>query len=545
MFRILIVDDEKIVLDAVKYILDKEFPELTSYDTARSGREAIEKADIFNPDIIMMDIRMPGINGIEAIKEIKRKKPRAHFVIVSAYEQFDFAKEAVELNVEDYVLKPIIKNKLVNVLQNIMNKINSEKEYKKKELEVLEKYEQIIPYLEYGFIYSIILGEHYNSKLNHYREILELEESGGYVMIIEAREKFVDIGVKDEDNTESEYEYEVEQKLPQLDGEKQFTIICDALKCKCRCYVGPMMLNKVVAFIYTPRKPGSLLRKEANDIADYVYKKLQNVMSNTKIRIAIGNYQKLEAISKSYDEALRALIYMESKNTIIHINDLNIGSAISRDYPRDKESKLIDQISEGDIEGALSSFRIIFDWIFVSFRDAFNIGKSKLIELFVVIHKTAFLNGLKEEHYENYLMELYGTPDYLKLEKWCSDRLFELIFSINTLHKKKNNRIISNAKEYIYENYNKDITLEEVAKSVAVTPHYFSRLFKEETGENFIEFLTIHRIKKAKKMMDTTNLNIKEICFNIGYTNPNYFSRLFKKVEKVTPTDYMKNSNKG
>jgi two-component system, response regulator YesN len=537
MFRILVVDDEKIVLDAVKYILDKEFPEIVSYDIARSGREAIEKADIFNPDIIMMDIRMPGINGIEAIKEIKRKKPKTHFIIVSAYEQFDFAKEAVELNVDDYILKPIIKNKLVNVLKNIMDKITSEKEVKKKELEVIEKYEQVIPFLEYGFIYSIMLGEHYDSKLNRYKEILELEESGGYVMIIESKEKCVT------NNIDNEYEQKDEET--NLAEEEDQMVISDALKCKCRCYVGPIIMNRVVAFIHTSKKPDNLLKKETFEIASYVHKKLLNVVDNKKIRISIGNYHNLEHISKSYDEALIAIKYIGNKETIIHINDIKCEELNTGEYPRDKESKLFDQISEGDIEGALDSLRTIYDWIYGNFKDSFNIGKSKLAELFVVIHKKAFVHGLKEEDYENYLVELYNIEDYLKLEKWCNDRLFNLIFNINTLHKKKNNRIISSAKEYIYENYQRDITLEEVAKIVAVTPHYFSRLFKEETGENFIEFLTIFRIKKAKKMMDTTNFNIKEICFKIGYTDPNYFSRLFKKVEKVTPTDYMKNSNKG
>jgi two-component system, response regulator YesN len=537
MFKILIVDDEKIVQEAVKFILEKEFPELTSYETARSGREAIEKAEIFNPDIIMMDIRMPGINGIEAIKEIKRKKPKTHFIIVSAYEQFDFAKEAVELNVDDYILKPIIKNKLVDVLKKNMDKINSEKEFKKKELEVIEKYEQVVPFLEYGFIYSIMLGEHYNSKLNHYKQILELEDSGGYVMIIETRGRISDISNNDENK--------LEDGKPQYDLNEEFNIICDALKCKCRCFVGPMMLNRVVVFIHTARKPDNLLRKEANDIATYVYDKLNWSKDDKRNRIGMGNYQNLENLSKSYDEAIMAIKYFDNNDKIAYVKGINIGTLKIEDYPRDKESKLIDQISEGDIEGALESFKVIFDWTYVSFKDFFNIGKSKLAELFVVIHKTAFVHGLKEEDFQNYLLELYNLEDYLKLEKWCSDRLFDLIFNINTFHKKKNNRIISNAKEYMYENYYRDITLEEVAKAVAVTPHYFSRLFKEETGENFIEFLTIYRIKKAKKMMDTTNLNIKEICFKIGYTNPNYFSRLFKKVEKVTPTDYMKNSNKG
>lgn len=532
MFKILIVDDEKIVLDAVKYILEKEFPQITLYEIARSGREAIEKAEIFNPDIIMMDIRMPGINGIDAIKEIKSKQPKIHFVIVSAYEQFDFAKEAVELKVDDYILKPIIKNKLVSVLRNIMDKITIEKEIKKKELEIIEKYEKVNTLLEYGFIYSIILGEHYNSKLNKYKEILELDCPGGYIMLIEAKNKEKDIYL------------ERQESDLLIENEEYNSMVSDALKCKCRCFVGPAILGRVVVYIYTINKGGNLLKKEALEIAQHVYNKILDFNYKHKIQISIGSYQKLENISKSFDDALIAIKHVNNKEIIVHISDIKHEGLTPSEYPKDKENRLIEQIDEGDLEGALDSFNTIYKWVYTSYNNSFEIGRAKLAELYVAIHRGAFGNGIKETDYENYLLEFYNIEEYLKLEKVCNDRLIELIYNINFLHKKKNNKIIIQAKEYIYENFNKDITLEEVARIVSVTPHYFSRLFKEETGENFIEYLTIFRIKKAKKMMDTTNLNIKEICYKIGYTDPNYFSRLFKKVEKVTPTDYMKNSNK-
>ena len=97
MFKLLIVDDEKIVIEAVTFIINKEFKEVIESDFAKSGREAIEKCLSFNPDIVLMDIRMPGINGIEAINEIKKTKLNIVFIIVSAYEQFEYAKEAIRL----------------------------------------------------------------------------------------------------------------------------------------------------------------------------------------------------------------------------------------------------------------------------------------------------------------------------------------------------------------------------------------------------------------------------------------------------------------
>ncbi len=94
------------------------------------------------------------------------------------------------------------------------------------------------------------------------------------------------------------------------------------------------------------------------------------------------------------------------------------------------------------------------------------------------------------------------------------------------------------AQAYIYKNFSRDITLEDVSKEVMVSPNYFSRLFKEETGQNFIDYLTQLRIERAKELLRDNSSANKEICYQIGYADPNYFSRIFKRVVGVTPTEY-------
>ena len=119
-----------------------------------------------------MDIRMPGINGIDAINEIKKTQLNIVFIIVSAYEQFEYAKEAIGLGVNDYILKPIIKKNLVNTLENVIKKLNIEKEKRQLELQNIENYQNLIPFIEHGFIYSILLGESYGTKVAKYKETI-------------------------------------------------------------------------------------------------------------------------------------------------------------------------------------------------------------------------------------------------------------------------------------------------------------------------------------------------------------------------------------
>ncbi|MGB4649708.1 MAG: response regulator, partial [Acetivibrionales bacterium] len=116
MYSLMVCDDEQIMIESVRHIVEKEFSNVRIIETARSGREAIEKTLTIKPDIILTDIKMPGINGLDAIKEIKKVHNDVKIVIVSVYEFFEYAKQAVELGVSEYLIKPVKKERLVDTL---------------------------------------------------------------------------------------------------------------------------------------------------------------------------------------------------------------------------------------------------------------------------------------------------------------------------------------------------------------------------------------------------------------------------------------------
>ena len=151
MYRVMVADDEGIVIDSMKFIIEKEFGDTCQVECAKTGRSVIELAERFRPDIAVIDIHMPGINGIDAIREMKRFCTNTVFIVMSAYDKFDYAKEAIKLGVMEYITKPMEKMKVVSVLKKAMAQIDSEREKRSNELLIKEKLETVEPDLSMTF----------------------------------------------------------------------------------------------------------------------------------------------------------------------------------------------------------------------------------------------------------------------------------------------------------------------------------------------------------------------------------------------------------
>lgn len=513
MYKILIADDEKITLDAVKFIIDKNFKDV-QFETARSGREAIDKSDIFNPDIIIMDIKMPGINGIEAIREIKSKNRNVYFIIISAYEQFEFAKEAVELGVISYILKPLNRDRIIQALNKCMTTISSEKQKREKDIEDMERYENMLPLVEESFIYSIFI-EDQSANIEKCRQILSIKEDGGCIIVIELKSS---MGVYDNDFS---------------------SYLKNLLKYKCRCFAGTIVINRMVVFV--PSDYGSEYeeRIELLNFGRYIIKKVKEYSESIDVCIGIGSRKKFDSLNDSYKEALRALSFTNI-NEAGHIKDMESCENNEEDYPSDEIKKIAYMCSIGDEEGAVSIFNKIYLSVCAKEQYSFEKIRSIVFEIILLFYKNIETDSFDSEIHKN-IPQFFKCLSCSEIETWCRDSIVSMCSDVKSKKQRDVSKIIVKAKKYIYDNYSRDITLEEISKFVSVSPYYFSRLFKEEAGENYIDYLTSVRIKNAKYFMENLNMSVKEICYKIGYNDPNYFSRLFKKIEKITPTEYMKN----
>jgi two-component system response regulator YesN len=177
-----------------------------------------------------------------------------------------------------------------------------------------------------------------------------------------------------------------------------------------------------------------------------------------------------------------------------------------------------------------------------------NAIRLKVLEFVLRAEYAVFHEGGMKYNFldrDDYLQTVLATENYDDLKAWFFLKIAQSTRNISTKADEKANRIIAKARAFIDRNFQRDLTLEEVSREVHVSPYYFSKLFKEQTGENFINYLTLRRIETAKQLLSDGRLNVKSVCTEIGYNDPNYFSRLFKRFEGITPTEYREQFGKG
>ena len=255
-------------------------------------------------------------------------------------------------------------------------------------------------------------------------------------------------------------------------------------------------------------------------------------------RIGIGGAKEFHEMSESYSEALNALV--ATTGSVAHVDDLPIRCEYAGDYPIKLEKKLFAEIENGEMNNAVASARSFFDWMEENHSNLMDI-RLKILEFVLWAEHIAYEKGgmtYQLNARADYLPEIIDMTEISQMRKWFVEKIMEACQNILSKRTEKSNSIIGMAKDYIRGNYNRDISLDDVSRAVNISPYYFSKIFKENTGENFIEYLTNIRIDKAKELLGTTEYSMKEICSMVGYSDPNYFSRSFKKNVGVTPTEY-------
>ena len=516
MYRILLVDDEEIERLGIKKIITEEMgKDSIMIEEAENGRMAIMKAAEFRPNIVFMDIKMPGIDGIEATEEIKKLDNTVKVIMVTAFEAFEYARQAVKLGVKDYLLKPCSNQEIIDVLDNIISDIASEKQNRNHQINLKDNYKRALSIIQSREITSLIVGSgDFGMTTDNEDNWLGVYERPSYVMVLEF----------------------ASGKIVNDDKQKIMDFIANQLRMTVtQSFVSIIDLDQVPILIQVERhdKEKESTMSQAVRIAQFLIEKIQQQLAFIPVKIGIGTcYDEIENFVQSYHEALFALAKTNRPYSYTYYNHL-LSDNESIDYLFDLERQLLKHIILGQLEESAIAFKKYFDELIGSTGGSLDKIKEKLNEFFVLLNRQLYEEKVEVVFHQKY----FQATSIYHLQELVNDQMMRITKTIQSLHFSDSKDMISLAKGYIQQHYEKSLTLEEVAEVVQFSPHYFSKLFKERCGKSFIDYVTEVRVERAKELMEKGK-SVKEICFHVGYKDPNYFSRVFRRNTGFSPTEY-------
>ena len=507
MYSVLLTDDEKLEIESLKIILTKNFMEEVSIVTANSGSKALETVRNQKIDIVFMDIQMPGLNGLETVSLIKQINPNIVVIILSAYNQFQYAQQALNLGAFKYLTKPVNRNLIVQTVRNAMSLIDSMHQNLTDNIELHEKLSSVSTMVESDFIYSCI----FNNKTTDFSDYLNyfgIENSFYYICAVEV------------------------PNLIHAERQKVYEVIRDIFSSKCKCIIGSLMENKVVIFLYVPKD------FDITSLMDEIFLLLSTRISSA-VKIGVSDiFSDVSSSHIAYNNSISAINSCTGKGGVCYFKSQG-ASAFEAENTRKLAELLVLKLYSEDIASVKSFCSEYIASLFATYSDLDKIRNS-LFETLLNI-KNAVIKvdvSYKNEAFETIFPSLARLSEQDDFEEYLSSRTVECFLAISESKKSSGNPVIKKACKFIEEHLSEDFSLEVLAQELGVSPYHLSRLFKEEKGENFINYVTSLRLEKAKKLLGDNSLIIKEISTGVGYNDQNYFTKLFKQKFGLTPTEY-------
>ncbi len=531
MYKMVIVDDEEYVREGLKDTIDWLALDINIVGEAGNGKSALEIIKLEKPEIVLTDISMPYLDGLELIQKTLELVPHTKVILISGYEDFKYAQEAIRNKAFDYILKPIIIENIIEVINNAKDQIESELNRLKNERELKRQIEESLPVLRERYLSYILTGA------------LLFEE-------IEEKHRYLDIKIEDRNIVVMVIKLE---ELPQhLVNKKQLFIL--GLKKELRKIVEKYFKSEVLdewsnRIIIINNYNSDYSRTEVIDmvqnLGDDIYEHIIDSYDCETI-IGIGNlYDSPDHISDSYQEAMEAAeykIFIENENTIFY-NDISVNDSNKAIYPIKLENKVITAIKIGDIVN-VSKYIDDFIYYFLNKEQVTpeELRNSCVQLVYFILRKITEWNKFVNYSLNNINIQhqINSISSYKELEKWLINFVEDITKKVHDEKINKRQNDIQKACKFIEDNYQKDLTLKDIAASIYLTQYYFANLFKEETEKTAMTYLTEIRIEKAKKLLIETNNKISDIAKKVGYNNASYFGQSFKKETGFSPNSFRK-----
>ncbi len=538
MLKVFLVEDEIIMREGIKNNIQWEAEGFIFAGEASDGELAFPMIQKCKPDILITDIKMPFMDGLELSRLVKQELPETKIIILSGYDEFQYAKEAISIGITEYLVKPVSGIQLLEAVKKVEQIILEDQE-KRRFMESLEKQKEENEYLEkQKFFLKLVSGkESVSVLLKEGRELgMDLAASKYNIMLFQIYSEGETGGYSEEKNMAARIMETLVSDMPEivmvdrgLDGwafvlketeEKKLEIIEEELMTRL-----PEQLLKITSKIEYFGGLGRAVGRLGE---------LNQCFEKANQAFAYRYFKEMNQIVRSSDQMEQAVIDEGLKLSSLNVNMLD------------------QRIVENFLKTGLKSEIKPFIEEYLHSLGECNVQSLLLRQYITMNLYLAVVSMLEKLGYESKeLVEQCGDFETIadvfstvEKSKAYLQQIFETAIDLREqAAKQKYNNLLKDATDYIKQHYDEEsISLNVVAASVNVSPNHFSTIFSQEMGLTFIEYLTQVRMEKAKELLRSTSMKTAEVAFAVGYKDPHYFSYTFKKTQKCTPKEFrMKN----
>ena len=527
MSGILIADDEAIVRSALKRTLAQRMADLGPIYEASSGEEAVSLASQMCPSIVLMDIKMPGLSGLEAARSIRSHCPAAKLIMLTAYEEFSFSREALRLGAVDYLLKPVRPAVLYEVLQRVLQQIREEDQHRIAVEETSNLLRETLPLIETQLVRDLL-----QRAAGSDADVQSVLRRLGKTITAPA---VVVVSIDDFEAAFADLEPNRREHFDRL----LLDIVRHVLPAQ--SLVGQVRSGVVAVIVATDP-----LKADLQDLRALGHTIRYAIESSAPVTATIGighPYPDLSGVPASYAEALAAESGKShfSANSVIHIADVPEGGQPGQAYPVEMERDLMRAVQLGRPQDAERILGQLADHLLAQPQQPPEVAATRLIELMALVSRAVIEVGapaaevLELTHRQTAALRPLATAHDIRA--WALESLAALLTREQGTD--RSDRVVSQALQYMRENLSRPgMELKDVARAVNLSKSHLAHLLKAKHGISYTQYLTLLRIDEARMLLATTDLTIAAISVAVGYEDATYFHRLFRRETAMTPAAY-------
>ncbi len=523
MLNIIIVDDEPKVLRGLRTIIDRSGEEWNITGEFKNGVEALAAIINEEPDVVITDIKMPCMDGLELVERAKDIAPNLKFIILSGFPDFSYAQKAIRLETVDYILKPPDYKDIIKSLKKTEEQLNERKTIIEEQSELKNLKEDSLIQLKDKFFAEMIYASA-SSKTECDDTEYECFCKPFVLFIIKLDN--IPFSVFDDSTDMTAVLFEFRREIQ--------NVIYNRGGCIVDLYDGSFccLLNiNHTSAVY--------LKGLAREIQQEI-----SVPKGSDFTIGLSKcYDNPYQINTAFKECLYILkhrVFYE-KNSILLLTEMHIENC-SEEYPIDIEHKYIESLRFGDYEKAIVFLAELVDKVMLISNMNAATYKSYIMEFIIMVMRNLFDDRIIDKIKLPSTNEIFSKLNMLDNKSDLKELLITYTGTIADYFNEKNKpgcrKVINEIKSYISINYFNDISLRQISKDFFMNESYLSDLFKKETGYSFSSYLSNVRIDQSKVLLAQVDLKIQDIAEMVGYNDSRYFIKVFRKITKMTPTEY-------